>query len=165
MGTTPAWLTLTVAVITLVGSLGGALAGQLIAGNRAIKLANIQREHRRDEEADKRREESRRLREEAHASLLAAARALLPALNRASRADTEPALAALRQAASYVEVRAPHLVDKLAKVMTAAEDLAAVAPSTRIATAVRTEAETTYEAAVTALRSAMHQDISLDGTH
>lgn len=146
---TPIWLTIVVAVL----SVSGALAAQWLAGSRAYRLAVIERDFRREDR-------DRQNREDAFAKFLVAARAVPPIMAAADEAAAESALAALRDAAAYIELNASDVADgPLGAVLQAAQRLRAVVPANSHPVPLVQEARREYLDALSALRNRLRDDL------
>lgn len=146
---TPIWLTIVVAVL----SVGGALASQWLASLRAYRLATIERDFQREDR-------DRRNREDAFAKFLVAARAIPSTVVAVDETSAESALAALRDAAAYIELNAPEVADgPLGGVLDAAQRLRAVALANSRSVPVFQEVEREYLDALSALRNRMRDDL------
>jgi hypothetical protein len=145
---------------TIVGS-AVTLAGTWLSNVRAVKLAVIERDHRRDERTDQRLEEARRLREQSYAEFLVAARALRDGA--APHGGSESLFAALLNAAAHIELRAPRIADGAVMTMIgAAERLVLVRRTNASGSPVALEAKTEFDRAYAALCSAMRADLAND---
>lgn len=146
---TPIWLTIVVAVL----SVSGALASQWLASLRAYRLATVERDFRREER-------DRQNREDTFAKFLVAARAIPPIVVAADETSAESALAALRDAAAYIELNAPEVADgSLSGVLDAAQRLRAVALANSPSVPVVQEAQREYLDKLSALRNRMRDDL------
>ncbi|MCE7007044.1 hypothetical protein LWC34_30065 [Kibdelosporangium philippinense] len=160
--TTSVWVTIMVGVLSAVLSSTTTLAGQWMAIVRQVKLAHVERDARRDERGEQRREDDRKRREECYATFLVAARTLRDASVRASAtsADIGSLVAALREAASIIELRAPKVADEsLPAVMERAERLTTVRLN-GAASQVVMDAVDSFDQRVVTVRQAMRADIA-----
>ncbi|WP_090005576.1 hypothetical protein [Lentzea albidocapillata] len=144
---TPIWVTMLVAVLSVFGALGA----QWLNTMRAFRLAEIERRAKREERHQQNREDT-------YAKFLVAARALRPAL----RSGTgEAALAALRDAAAYIELNAPELADRaLAAVLDSGERWAELVLTSPPTAPVIKEADEEFHQAVRAMRDLMRNDLA-----
>ena len=147
------WLTIAVALLSVAGALGG----QWIAGIRAYRLAKLERDARW-------RERSHQSRQAAYQRFLAAARAI-PSVARAASdsSTTEPAMAALRDAAGDIDLQAPDLADGSAQaVLDAAQRLLTLVSHNSPESPAVAEAESEYDEAFRTLRAEMRDDLNID---
>lgn len=147
----PIWLTVVVAVMGPLGALGS----QWLTSQRAFRLAERDRDNRRDERdyKDKR---------EVFATALAAARTIRPTARTVrDKAAMEPVLLALRDAGAHVDLQAPELADDaMAEVLEAAERLLELVTRQGTPQAVIAEAEARFDRAFERLRSEMRAQLA-----
>jgi hypothetical protein len=151
----PIWLTVVVALISPLGALGA----QQVAAVRAYRLAETERDARRDDQAHQNREE-------AYAKVLAAARMMKTTVRGMSApAGDQPPRVVLHDAAAHVELHAPDLADgPLVAVLDAADRMASLALNERSTAAVVKEAEQEFDVAVQTLRAGMRDDLGTGRT-
>jgi len=129
----------------------GALGAQWLNTVRAFRLAEIERRAKREERHQQNREDT-------YAKFLVAARALLPSLRAGTGAA---ALAALRDAAAYIELNAPELADgALAAVLDSGERWAELVLTNPATAPVVKEADEEFHRAVRTLRDLMRNDLA-----
>ncbi|MFS8104541.1 hypothetical protein LFM09_46310 [Lentzea alba] len=140
-------MTMLVAVLSVLGALGA----QWLNTMRAFRLAEIERRAKREERHQQNREDT-------YAKFLVAARALRPALRSGT---TEAALAALRDAAAYIELNAPELAEgALTAVLDSGERWAELVLSNPATAPVIKEAEEEFHHAVRTMRDLMRNDLA-----
>ncbi|MGW7538750.1 hypothetical protein [Amycolatopsis sp. NPDC054798] len=146
---TPTWLTISLAVLTLLGTLSGALGAQLIASKRARDLA-------KGEQAARREEQTYQDRREVYTKLLVACGLIRPAaLAAGGPADAEAVLSGLRDAGITVELTSPELTDAIESLLASAERTASLASREGPSRPATVEAHTEYQTAVSDLRTRM----------
>jgi hypothetical protein len=139
---TPIWLTILLAVLTVLGTLSGALGAQLIASKRAHELA-------KGEQAARREEQTYQDRREVYTKLLVAGGLIRPAVLAAGDpAVAEPVLTGLRDTGITVELTSPELTDGIETLLDTAERVVSLVlregPSTPTATEAYAEYQTTF---------------------
>ena len=140
-------------MLVAVLSVFGALGAQWLNTVRTFRLAEIERRAKREE----RRQQNR---EDTYAKFLVAARAVRPAL-RSAAGTSETTLAALRDAAAYIELNAPELADgALVAVLDSAERWAELVLSNPPTAPVVKEADEEFHHAVRAMRDLMRNDLA-----
>lgn len=132
--------------------IGGTLTAQWVASNRAYKLAQLERHFRLDDR-------SRQNREDAYARFIVAARAF-PPVDTTDSSAIQPALAAVREAAAYLELHAPGEADvPLTTTLDAAQRLSGLLLTYSSTAPAAREAEAEYQQALSALREWMRNDL------
>lgn len=140
-------------MLVAVLSVFGALGAQWLNTVRAFRLAEVERRAKREERHQQNREDT-------YAKFLVAARALRPAL-RSAAGTSEAALAALRDAAAYIELNAPELADRaLAAVLDSAERWNELVLSNPATAPVVKEADEEFHHAVRTMRDLMRNDLA-----
>ncbi|SMC71372.1 hypothetical protein SAMN05660733_01440 [Lentzea albidocapillata] len=140
-------------MLVAVLSVFGALGAQWLNTMRAFRLAEIERRAKREERHQQNREDT-------YAKFLVAARALRPAL-RSAAGTGEAALAALRDAAAYIELNAPELADRaLAAVLDSGERWAELVLTSPATAPVIKEADEEFHQAVRTMRDLMRNDLA-----
>src|SRR4051812_29024138 len=100
---TPIWVTVLVAVISMVASLSSSLSSQWVGGVNQRKLALIDREAKRDERQQQSRADS------CMRFLVAARTFQSTARSSAASEGIDGHLNTLKEAAAYIELQAPEL--------------------------------------------------------
>lgn len=138
-------------MLVAVLSVFGALGAQWLNTMRAFRLAEIERRTKREERHQQNREDT-------YAKFLVAARALRPAVR---SGGSEAALAALRDAAAYIELNAPELADRaLTAVLDSGERWAELVLSNPATAPVIKEADEEFHHAVRTMRDLMRNDLT-----
>ncbi|WP_130343048.1 hypothetical protein [Herbihabitans rhizosphaerae] len=145
-------MTLIVAFLAPLGALGA----QWVAGVRAYKLAEVER-------AAKREDRGFDLRYDAYAAFLAVARTVRIGVEWATTAaQTDTVLSNVREAAARVELCAPAgVTERLAEVVSAAEEMAAARWSGSVAARAARDSGAVFDTALTRLREAMRDDLGV----